>query len=66
MLLYGTWLRHNAFREGLNLRDYTGKYLVRCNVGMTPYAAGADYVFIDPLALTDGFIARLPATAVAG
>ena len=49
--------------EGLALRDYTGKYLVRCNVGMAPYAAGADYVFIDPLALTDGFIARLPAAS---
>ena len=49
--------------EGLALRDYTGKYWVRCNVGMAPYAAGADYVFIDPLALTDGFIARLPAAS---
>lgn len=62
-LIYGTWLRHNAFQEGVALRGYTGKYFVRCYVGMTPYAAGADYVFIDPLALTDGFIARLPAAS---
>lgn len=62
-LLYGTWLRHNAFREGVALRGYAGKHLVRCYVGMAPYAAGADYVFIDPLALTDGFIARLPAAS---
>lgn len=62
-LFYGNWFGHEFFRDGMVLRGYAGKYLVRCNVGMAPYAAGADYVFIDPLALTDGFIARLPAAS---
>lgn len=62
-LFYGNWLRHEFFQDGAALRGYAGKYLVRCNVGMTPYAAGADYIFIDPLALSDGFIARLPAAS---
>jgi len=64
-LLHGTWLRHDFLREGMNLRRQNEKYFIKCNIGMTPYAAGAKYVFIDPLALSDGFIARLPA-AVGG
>lgn len=62
-LFYGNWLRYDFLQEGVALRGRTGKYLVKCNIGMTPYAAGADYVFIDPLALADGFIARLPAAS---
>ena len=62
-LFHGNWFGHRFFQDGVVLRGYSGKYLVKCNVGMAPYAAGADYVFIDPLALTDGFIARLPAAS---
>lgn len=59
----GGWWHHPLLRLGhaLRLSGDGGKVYVKCNIGMTPYAAGPGSVFIDPLALTEPFLARMPA-----
>lgn len=56
----GSWLNHPWLLEGLALRQNPGWY-TRCTVGMTPFTAGPELHWIDPLALTEPFLARLPA-----
>ncbi|MDR0735346.1 MAG: glycosyltransferase family 39 protein, partial [Zoogloeaceae bacterium] len=38
-----------------------GGVYVACQIGMLPYTAGADFHWVDALALSDAFLARLPA-----
>lgn len=52
----GSWKRHPWFLEGLSP---PGVY-TRCTVGMAGYAGGPEVRWIDPLALTEPFLARLP------
>lgn len=59
-LHHGTWRRHPWMLEGDALRLRNGWY-TRCAIGMIGYAGGEGVKWIDPLALTDGFLARLPA-----
>lgn len=56
----GNWNSHPWLLEGDTLKDMPGIY-TRCAIGMTGYAAGPDIYWIDPLALTEPFLARLPA-----
>jgi len=60
LLRGGTWNLHPWLLEGASLREVPGTY-TRCAVGMTGYAGGPDLYWIDPLALTEPFLARLPA-----
>lgn len=60
VLRRGTWNLHPWLLEGAALREVPGTY-TRCAVGMTGYAGGPDLYWIDPLALTEPFLARLPA-----
>lgn len=53
-------VRHSWFLMGKTLHDRPGIYL-RCTVGMVGYAAGPSAYIVDKLALTDPFLARLPA-----
>jgi arabinofuranosyltransferase len=59
----GGGISHRWFLTGKALKDaaprkgiYTG-----CVMGMLPYGAGPDFYWIDPLALSNAFLARLPA-----
>lgn len=56
----GTWEVHPWLLEGKIIRGHPG-WFTRCTVGMAAYAAGPDVRWIDPLALTEPFLARLPA-----
>jgi arabinofuranosyltransferase len=56
----GTWIAHTWLLEGDTLKNAPGTY-TRCAIGMTGYAAGPGIYWIDPLALTEPFLARLPA-----
>lgn len=58
-LYYGDWQRHPWFAEGAAAASHPGLY-VRCAVGMFAYRAGSQVKIIDPYALTDSFLARLP------
>jgi arabinofuranosyltransferase len=49
-----------ALKEAITSGGGKGVY-VACQIGMAPYAAGADTHWIDALALSDAFLARLPA-----
>lgn len=60
VLRRGTWNSHPWLLEGGTLKEVPGTY-TRCAVGMTGYAGGPDLYWIDPLALTEPFLARLPA-----
>ncbi|CAN7665098.1 hypothetical protein LJR260_005041 [Variovorax paradoxus] len=60
VLRRGTWNSHPWLLEGATLKEVPGTY-TRCAVGMTGYAGGPDIYWIDPLALTEPFLARLPA-----
>ncbi|HEX7912423.1 MAG TPA: hypothetical protein VF534_30635 [Paraburkholderia sp.] len=60
VLRRGTWKSHPWLLEGDALKDVSGIY-TRCAIGMTGYAGGPGIYWIDPLALTEPFLARLPA-----
>lgn len=60
VLRRGAWNAHPWLREGDALKEVPGTY-TRCAIGMTGYAGGPDIYWIDPLALTEPFLARLPA-----
>lgn len=52
----GGWKGHPWFHQGL---VKPGVY-TKCTIGMTGYASEGDVVWIDPLALAEPFLARLP------
>lgn len=56
----GTWFTHQWLTQGHYLQGQTGWY-TRCSIGMIPFAAGPSVQWIDPLALSEPFLARLPA-----
>jgi len=56
----GNWFSHPWLVQGHALRNRPGVY-TRCAIGMTGFAGGPDLYWIDPLALTEPFLARLPA-----
>lgn len=58
-LARGTWFAHPWLIEGRDLRSTSGAY-ARCSIGMIAYAAGPDVRWIDPLALAEPFLSRLP------
>lgn len=60
VLRRGDWGSHGWFLEGRDLARAPGIYL-RGTIGLAGYAAGPDVIWIDPLALADPFLARLPA-----
>lgn len=60
VLEWGTWQAHPWYQEGLRLQKEPGTYL-RATVGMTGFAAGPQLHLIDPYALGNPFLARLPA-----
>jgi arabinofuranosyltransferase len=55
----GTWFVHPWLLEGRVIRSYPGWY-TRCAIGMIAYAAGPEVQWIDPLALSEPFLSRLP------
>lgn len=59
VLIKGSWQTHPWFEQGKIARRQPGVY-TRCAIGMSGYMAGARTYIIDPLALTDPFLARLP------
>jgi arabinofuranosyltransferase len=62
VLQAGSWQVHPWLQEGQALAAQPAHY-VRCTVGMVAQAAGPQAYWVDPLALTDAFLARLPARA---
>lgn len=54
-----SWQTHPWFTEGAAAASHSGHY-VRCAVGMFGYRAGPQVHIIDPYALADSFLARLP------
>ncbi|MBL8311195.1 MAG: hypothetical protein JNL19_12275 [Burkholderiales bacterium] len=63
------WLspsRHASFHnlpwaaQGLRARQEQHAVVAKCAVGLYGYNAGAGVKIVDPLAITDGFLARLP------
>jgi arabinofuranosyltransferase len=60
VLKRGTWWAHPWLAEGRAVRTRPGLY-TRCTIGMVGFAAGPSVRWLDPLALTDPFLARLPA-----
>ncbi|WPP45347.1 hypothetical protein [Pseudomonas sp. AN-1] len=56
----GTWFAHPWLAEGAAIGSRPGLY-ARCAIGMSAFAAGPAVRWIDPLALTEPFLARLPA-----
>ncbi|WP_311222239.1 MULTISPECIES: hypothetical protein [unclassified Acidovorax] len=56
---YG-WKRHPWLIEGYALNGSAGGY-IKCVIGMVGYGAGATVRILDPFALADPFLARLPA-----
>lgn len=59
VLKRGTWLAHPWLIEGQAIRRHPGLY-TRCTIGMAAFAAGPDVRWLDPMALTEPFLARLP------
>lgn len=55
----GTWESHSWLLEGRVLKQLGGVY-TRCAIGMTGFAAGPGVHWLDPLALSEPFLARLP------
>lgn len=60
VLRRGNWRSHGWFLEGRYLAQAPGIYL-RGTIGLAGYAAGPGVIWIDPLAIADPFLARLPA-----
>lgn len=58
----GSWMTHKWMLEGQALRALPGNY-TRCTIGMVAFAAGPALYWVDPLALTDPFLSRLPSRA---
>lgn len=58
--LFGNAPRHPWLVEGASFRGETAVH-VRCTIGMAAYAAGPHVHWVDPLALTDPLLSRLPA-----
>lgn len=58
-LIQGSWRTHPWFEQGAIARERPGVY-TRCAIGMSGYMAGPNAYIIDPLALTEPFLARLP------
>ncbi|WP_281915787.1 hypothetical protein [Caldimonas thermodepolymerans] len=56
----GGQVDHPWLAEGRELASRPGWY-TRCTIGMSGYAAGPAVRFVDPLALSEPFLARLPA-----
>lgn len=62
VLQIGSWREHQWFQTGQQLRITLGQGIfTRCTIGMVGYAGGPALHWIDPLALADPFLARLPA-----
>lgn len=55
----GNWATHPWFMLGTEIRDRPGMY-ASCTIGMFGYAAKTTPFLLDPLALADPFLARLP------
>ena len=55
----GSWKTHPWLQLGFRFKGHDGPF-VRCAVGMTPFASGGNPHWVDPLALTEPFLARLP------
>lgn len=55
----GNWATHPWFALGTEVRDRPGMY-ASCVIGMFGYAAKTTPFLLDPLALADPFLARLP------
>jgi arabinofuranosyltransferase len=55
-----TWRGHPWFQAGLFMKEQPGFYLLG-PVGMAGYAAGPSVHLLEPFALADPFLARLPA-----
>lgn len=60
----GDWQQHPWLQQGTAIRQHPGVY-TRCAIGMSGYTAGPGVYIIDPLALTEPFLARLPSRSVA-
>lgn len=56
----GGWFSHPWLVQGRELKNRPGVY-TRCAIGMTGFAGGPSLYWVDPLALTEPFLARLPA-----
>lgn len=56
----GTWYAHGWLLQGTVLRDRAEGWFTRCAIGMSGYAAGPNVRWVDPLALAEPFLARLP------
>lgn len=61
VLEHHSWKLHPWFVEGDKLRKQPPAVYAKCNIGMTAFAAGSQATWIDPLALAEPFLARLPA-----
>lgn len=59
-----SWRTHRWFKEGQSASHAPGVY-TRCAIGITGYAAGSQAYIIDPLALSEPFLARLPSRPIA-
>lgn len=59
-LARGTWRGHLWLAEGALLRAHPGHY-ARCAIGMAAFGAGPGLDWLDPLALADPLLSRLPA-----
>jgi arabinofuranosyltransferase len=59
VLQRGTWFVHPWLLEGRAARAAGGTQ-VRCFIGMAGYTGGPEVHWIDPLALSEPFLARLP------
>lgn len=52
---------HEFFNNGLMIKKYyKNKYYILPYIGMSAYSAGEKYYFIDPLALSDAYLAQYP------
>jgi arabinofuranosyltransferase len=59
-MMSGSARIHPWVETGLRLKDRKGVY-VRCSIGMVAFSAGHMVKWVDPLALSDPFLSRLPA-----
>ena len=57
----GPFPDHRWIRDGLWIRYSEDPIAVVDNIGMVGYSAGTEKIIVDPLALADPFLARLPA-----
>jgi arabinofuranosyltransferase len=56
------WKPPGWMAAGFALRRYPPRLYVSYSIGMSAWAAGPEFLFLDPLGLADPFLARLPAT----